>query len=633
MRIRLWLMCGLVCLALTPGTRADWLGLMQNQGGGGEIDESLDSRDIALVFDDGNNAISLITQHTNAYYHVLVSRQSYGGNIWVPEGTIPVDNMTITGNAKQPAMSIVSASAGMCVYAQDQGSTTNAIYGDFYNQDFAIVNASAPLSPYVTFNAEQPAVAVTGSTGILTYVQSLPSGQNRICSSKWENSTRTLNYWGSAGWTNIVSATLPINGTSTNVSSNPAMVVAPSGDIYCVFTEQTVSVKGIYAARYHSGAWTYWGIGGWQPSSASVPGVAVSGNTPGFDADHPRLTVLPSGQILCVYELQNKVDFSTRIHATFYNGQTWTVDPSSTPVDVIANSFSSRYPDVASTPQGSAICVYANGDSLHAYATLWDGTQWTPMNGQAPLDVLGNSVTAMTPRVACDQLGNAVAIFQVWEPSSGSGGQTRVMANYFQGPPRVTLVSPDNTVNSGRTTLTVQGSNFAGGATATTKVNAWLQQAGQPNLVPVSITVSTPTQNFFTASQFTAEFDLTNAPVGDWDLVVRNPDGQSVTVPHALSIIWPDLNRSYVYPNPIRVGSTGPQGADHLRFFNLTHTTTLRIYTLDGVLVRSINKADRQLFVDWDLTNTKGQMVAPGVYFYLLEATTGNRKGKFMVIR
>jgi hypothetical protein len=197
----------------------------------------------------------------------------------------------------------------------------------------------------------------------------------------------------------------------------------------------------------------------------------------------------------------------------------------------------------------------------------------------------------------------------------------------------VTSVSPDNANNTGKVTLTVQGSNFAGGSTPASRVNAWLEQAGKPNMAAVNVTVSTPTQNFFTASQFTADFDLTNAPVGDWDLLVRNPDGQSCTVPHALSVIWPDLNKSYVYPNPIRVGGTGVQGADHLRFFNLTHTTTIRIYTLDGVLVRSINKADRQLFVDWDLSNAKGAQVAPGVYFYLLEASTGNRKGKFMVIR
>jgi hypothetical protein len=636
MRSRILVICGLLCLLLSPGAWADWLGLMQNQGGGNEIDQPMDARDIDVAFDDANNAICLITQPTNAYYHLLVSRQSYGGNIWVPTGITPIDNRTIQGNSKQPALDIVTSTNGMCVYAQDNsGSTTNAIYGDFYNQDFAIVNSSSPLNPYQTFNAEQPGIAMLGSAGILTYIQALPSGQSRICSSKWENNT--CMYWGSSGWTTITSAVLPINGTGTNVASHPHMATSSTGDIYCTFAEESASVKCIYVARYRNGQWYYWGIGGWQLSSAMVATVAISGADTGFDADYPRIVALPSGQMLCVYELKNKTDNNTRIHCSLFNGQSWTVDPSSTPVDAAGSTFSARYADIAATPQGKAICVYSNGNTAnafrHAYASEWDGTRWTAMNAQGPLDALGNSVTPMSPRVTCDKLGNAIAVFQVWEPSAGVNGQSRVMANYFQGPPLVTAVSPDNAKNTGIVTITVQGSNFAGGSVPAQRVNAWLKQAGKPDIPGINVVVTTPTLNFFTASQFTVDFDLTNAPVGDWDLLVQNPDGQQCLIRNALGITWPDLNQAYVYPNPIRFGGTGAQSADHLRFFNLMHTTTIRIYTLDGVLVRSLDKADRQLFVDWDLRNTNGALVAPGVYFYRLESSAGNRKGKFMVIR
>lgn len=42
---------------------------------------------------------------------------------------------------------------------------------------------------------------------------------------------------------------------------------------------------------------------------------------------------------------------------------------------------------------------------------------------------------------------------------------------------------------------------------------------------------------------------------------------------------------------------------------------TIKIYTLDGALVKTINKNDtKTTFVDWDIKNEKGIPIASGMY-------------------
>src|SRR5262249_17803939 len=71
----------------------------------------------------------------------------------------------------------------------------------------------------------------------------------------------------------------------------------------------------------------------------------------------------------------------------------------------------------------------------------------------------------------------------------------------------------------------------------------------------------------------------------------------------------------------------------------------ITLYTLSGDLVRKIGKNDVSLNVDrsaddkwvyeyvWDLKNGDGQMVAPGVYLYLIRADGKSKSGKAVIIR
>lgn len=94
-----------------------------------------------------------------------------------------------------------------------------------------------------------------------------------------------------------------------------------------------------------------------------------------------------------------------------------------------------------------------------------------------------------------------------------------------------------------------------------------------------------------------------------------------------------DLENVIVVPNPYR------PGADVIEFRNLTRHATIRIYDSFGNLVKLIDRAKTGPVEHWDGRNDEGELIAPGVYVYHVEApfSEGRGKnsssGKFAVIR
>jgi len=366
----------------------------------------------------------------------------------------------------------------------------------------------------------------------------------------------------------------------------------------------------------------------WKTLSNTVTAAAISEQTSGWVATKPRLAVLPDDRMMCVYEFTDPTGTNSRIHYTLFNGQTWQPGSISTFVDTAGVTTAASAPCVAISSLGKAICVYAKGNTAdaakHVYASEWEGTQWSSMKGGAFLDSTGNSISALMPKIAFDQLNNAICVFQQWDSTKR---YIRAYANYFQGPPQVTSVTPSSGKNNEYVTLTVRGFNFMDGACV------WLTRAEQSNISGENINVKLDA-NLSIARSFTADFNLTDAAVGEWSLVVRNLDGQQYTAVDIFGITWPDLKRAHVYPNPIRPGVGGSQSAQVLRFNNLTQNATIRIFNLKGVLLKTITKNDRLMYTPWDLRNEAGNQVAPGVYVYRIDSPEGSvSKGKFMVIR
>lgn len=101
------------------------------------------------------------------------------------------------------------------------------------------------------------------------------------------------------------------------------------------------------------------------------------------------------------------------------------------------------------------------------------------------------------------------------------------------------------------------------------------------------------------------------------------------------------LTKVYVVPNPLivtnsRTGSAvGGEVSDQIGFFGLTKRCTIRIFSFSGQLVQTIHHDSPEYSnVSWFQISRNQQMIASGVYFFVVEdLATGQRvKGKFVII-
>ncbi|MCZ6676390.1 MAG: hypothetical protein O7E52_03985 [Candidatus Poribacteria bacterium] len=76
------------------------------------------------------------------------------------------------------------------------------------------------------------------------------------------------------------------------------------------------------------------------------------------------------------------------------------------------------------------------------------------------------------------------------------------------------------------------------------------------------------------------------------------------------------LNNVIVVPNPYRLGAnTNP-----IEFRNLTRRATIRIYSSTGDLIQTIDHHNETPIEQWNGQNAGGELIAPGVYVYHVEA-------------
>jgi hypothetical protein len=102
------------------------------------------------------------------------------------------------------------------------------------------------------------------------------------------------------------------------------------------------------------------------------------------------------------------------------------------------------------------------------------------------------------------------------------------------------------------------------------------------------------------------------------------------------------LGGIYVVPNPYVAYSSmeGPgtdatkRGDQKIQFRNLPPQCTIRIYTMVGELVTTLEKNDGSSMVDWNLLSNEGQRLAYGVYIYHVDAPgVGEKIGRFALIK
>ncbi|MGE5435613.1 MAG: hypothetical protein ACM3O3_00170, partial [Syntrophothermus sp.] len=97
-----------------------------------------------------------------------------------------------------------------------------------------------------------------------------------------------------------------------------------------------------------------------------------------------------------------------------------------------------------------------------------------------------------------------------------------------------------------------------------------------------------------------------------------------------------NVNDIVVVPNPFVIGKgrSQPGENDRIQFINLPNPCTIRIYTLRGDLVKTINVNEGDgAIASWDQITDYGQYVSSGVYIYNVESASDNKTGKFSIIR
>lgn len=96
------------------------------------------------------------------------------------------------------------------------------------------------------------------------------------------------------------------------------------------------------------------------------------------------------------------------------------------------------------------------------------------------------------------------------------------------------------------------------------------------------------------------------------------------------------LGKVQCIPNPYRFSADWEYGGQRrVTFIGLPGEATIRIYTVAGALVRTLDHDDPESDLEfWDLRNADGEEIAPGLYIWAIEAPgIGSTIGKIMIIK
>ncbi|MFC1522329.1 T9SS type A sorting domain-containing protein [Elusimicrobiota bacterium] len=192
--------------------------------------------------------------------------------------------------------------------------------------------------------------------------------------------------------------------------------------------------------------------------------------------------------------------------------------------------------------------------------------------------------------------------------------------------PTLISISPNNWPQTGSKQVTLTGTNFASGISYVK-----LTRYGIPDINATAI-------NILSATQLTAILDLAGAPAGTWDIVIMRTDTLSAslgsglsaqaTIPHEKVKIRGGA-KGYVNP---RLG----ENATIILNPSTTGSVSIKIYTIEGELVREINEyisSPGAKSVTWNIKNLEGSTVSSGIYLVYINGAGIHQTKKVAVIK
>ena len=194
------------------------------------------------------------------------------------------------------------------------------------------------------------------------------------------------------------------------------------------------------------------------------------------------------------------------------------------------------------------------------------------------------------------------------------------------GPPSPEEVSPTAGESGEVVQLQIDGSSFKKTPTAELVFYVPEEEELRHGVVTADVIPATSVE-WLGDDRILAEFDLTGAPNGLFNIVVHNPGGASsaleagFTISGAPPTAADDTPRKFAlspcYPNPFN-----PTTTIHFELASRVHVD-LRVYDVNGALVRTLvneTKPEGQYSLQWNGRNHAGNPVGSGVYFYRITA-------------
>jgi len=149
-------------------------------------------------------------------------------------------------------------------------------------------------------------------------------------------------------------------------------------------------------------------------------------------------------------------------------------------------------------------------------------------------------------------------------------------------------------------------------------------------------------------------FDFGN-PLTNLQTLESSPLANAVEIypVYSADVVADSAKKVSVFPNPYRINggyaeagyeqvsdfSRDENRARRIHFANLPREATIRIYTLDGDLVRELQHPcdcplqEGESMTSWDLISRNTQAVVSGIYLYTVESKMGTQVGKFVIIK
>lgn len=155
---------------------------------------------------------------------------------------------------------------------------------------------------------------------------------------------------------------------------------------------------------------------------------------------------------------------------------------------------------------------------------------------------------------------------------------------------------------------------------ANSSYNTWLQEG---NDVTISIRVSRPYQRWSSTTN-TSVSDPKNNNLPLYKFSTKGLE----TLKNQRHIAENYMDSIYVTPNPyygMAQAYESSQLDTRVKFINLPNTCDIKIFTLDGTLIRTLKKPDDgTTYYEWDLKNSANIPIASGMYLIHIRSTKGN---------